>query len=83
MAKRTDEIDWRAYDAALKHRGSLTFWFSDETVEAWNATKTGPHAAISSTAASSRSWISHGLIATSTPRRPALGCEPQRNGEWR
>lgn len=41
MAKRTDEIDWRAYDAALKNRGSVTFWFSDEAIEAWKAKKTG------------------------------------------
>ena len=41
MAKRTDEIDWRAYDAALKHRGSVTFWFSDEAIEAWSAKRTG------------------------------------------
>ena len=41
MAKRTDEIDWPAYEAGLKRRGSVTFWFSDEAIEAWKAVKTG------------------------------------------
>src|SRR3954451_21239137 len=26
-----------AYDAALRHRGSLTVWFTDEAVAAWRA----------------------------------------------
>lgn len=27
--------NWTAYDAALRQRGSLTVWFSDEAVERW------------------------------------------------
>jgi hypothetical protein len=29
--------DWSAYDAALRQRGSLTVWFTDEAIEAWQA----------------------------------------------
>src|SRR4051812_31170247 len=29
--------NWPAYDASLRQRGSLTVWFSDEAVEAWEA----------------------------------------------
>src|ERR687884_648934 len=29
--------NWPAYDASLRQRGSLTVWFTDETVEAWTA----------------------------------------------
>src|SRR5215203_176254 len=29
--------NWRAYDASLRQRGSLTVWFTDEAVEAWKA----------------------------------------------
>ena len=29
--------NWREYDAALKRRGSLTVWFTDEAVQAWRA----------------------------------------------
>jgi DDE family transposase len=29
--------NWRAYDAALRQRGSLTVWFTDEAVAAWKA----------------------------------------------
>jgi len=28
-------INWRAYDASLRQRGSLTVWFTDEAIEAW------------------------------------------------
>lgn len=35
--------NWAAYDAALRQRGSLTVWFSDEAVERWQAeTRTTP-----------------------------------------
>jgi len=27
--------NWREYDKALKNRGSITFWFSKEAIEAW------------------------------------------------
>ena len=29
--------NWQEYDAALRARGSLTVWFSDEAVERWQA----------------------------------------------
>ena len=29
--------NWAAYDAALRQRGSLTVWFSDEAITAWAA----------------------------------------------
>src|SRR3954466_9527431 len=29
--------NWRDYDESLRRRGSLTVWFSDEAVEAWEA----------------------------------------------
>src|SRR5215210_1855763 len=29
--------NWREYDASLRQRGSLTVWFTDEAVQAWQA----------------------------------------------
>jgi hypothetical protein len=29
--------NWREYDAALRRRGSLTVWFTDEAIAAWRA----------------------------------------------
>jgi len=29
--------NWRAYDASLRQRGSLTVWFTDEAIEGWRA----------------------------------------------
>ena len=29
--------NWTEYDAALRQRGSLTVWFTDEAVAAWHA----------------------------------------------
>ncbi len=29
--------NWRAYDASLRQRGSLTVWFTDEAIAAWRA----------------------------------------------
>jgi hypothetical protein len=29
--------NWREYDAALRQRGSLTVWVTDEAVQAWRA----------------------------------------------
>src|SRR3954468_4097540 len=29
--------NWRAYEAGLRQRGSLTIWFSEEAVAAWRA----------------------------------------------
>ena len=28
---------WRAYDASLRQRGSLTAWFTDRAIEGWRA----------------------------------------------
>ncbi|OUL36029.1 hypothetical protein BV372_09030 [Nostoc sp. T09] len=34
--------NWNAYDAALKQRGSITFWVNEEIIEQWrNQQKTG------------------------------------------
>jgi hypothetical protein len=34
--------NWNSYDQALKQRGSITFWVSEEVVEQWrNEQKTG------------------------------------------
>ena len=34
--------NWQEYNAALKQRGSLTFWVSEEVIEQWlNEKKTG------------------------------------------
>src|SRR6187551_3712048 len=30
-------MNWKAYEAGLRQRGSLTIWFSDDAVEAWRA----------------------------------------------
>ena len=29
--------NWRAYDASLRQRGSLTVWFTEEAIRAWKA----------------------------------------------
>ena len=29
--------NWREYDAGLRQRGSLTVWFTDDAVQAWQA----------------------------------------------
>ena len=29
--------NWKAYDAALRQRGSLTIWFTEEAITAWKA----------------------------------------------
>jgi phage-related protein len=47
MSKSTSKTqyrirNWSEYDAALKQRGSLTFWISEEVIEGWlNREKTG------------------------------------------
>jgi hypothetical protein len=35
--QRHKVTNWSAYDAALRQRGSLTVWFSDEAIAAWRA----------------------------------------------
>lgn len=38
--------NWKEYDAALKQRGSITFWVSEEVIEQWNnREKTGKRGA--------------------------------------
>ena len=34
-------VDWAAYDKALKRRGSISFWMSDEAQKGWYAEATG------------------------------------------
>ena len=29
--------NWRAYDASLRQRGSLTVWFTDDAIKGWRA----------------------------------------------
>jgi len=31
--------DWEKYDEGFKNRGSLTIWFSEDSVAAWNHVK--------------------------------------------
>jgi hypothetical protein len=38
--QRHKVTNWPAYDASLRHRGSLTVWFSDDAIAAWRA---APH----------------------------------------
>ena len=35
--QRHKVTNWAAYDAALRQRGSLTVWFSEEVIAAWRA----------------------------------------------
>jgi hypothetical protein len=35
--QRHKVTNWRAYDASLRRRGSLTVWFTDEAIAAWRA----------------------------------------------
>ena len=37
LKQRHRVTNWAAYDAALRQRGSLTVWFSEETIAAWRA----------------------------------------------
>ncbi len=34
--KASEPIDWARYDKALVQRGSITFWFSEDVVQAWH-----------------------------------------------
>src|SRR4051812_23539765 len=47
IAKQKRKVtNWREYDASLRQRGSLTVWFTEEAVQAWQAeprtTRGGP-----------------------------------------
>jgi hypothetical protein len=35
--QRRKVTNWPAYDASLRQRGSLTVWFSDDAIAAWEA----------------------------------------------
>src|SRR4051794_8535130 len=38
IPKRSYKVtNWQAYEAGLRHRGSLTIWFTDEAIAAWRA----------------------------------------------
>ena len=38
IPKQQDRVtNWSEYDAALRQRGSLTVWFSEEAITAWQA----------------------------------------------
>src|SRR5882757_7416768 len=38
IPKQQDRVtNWSEYDAALRRRGSLTVWFTDEAIAAWRA----------------------------------------------
>src|SRR3954466_13150615 len=38
IAKQKHKVtNWREYDASLRQRGSLTVWFTDDAVQAWQA----------------------------------------------
>lgn len=39
MARKN--MNWAQYDQALKQRGSITFWISEDVADAWNAEPTG------------------------------------------
>jgi hypothetical protein len=35
--QRHQVTNWREYDAALRHRGSLTVWFTEAAIASWSA----------------------------------------------
>jgi hypothetical protein len=35
--RRYKVSNWQAYEAGLRQRGSLTIWFTDEAIAAWQA----------------------------------------------
>src|SRR5918993_5773362 len=38
IPRQTHKVtNWRAYDASLRQRGSLTVWFTTEAIDAWAA----------------------------------------------
>ena len=41
----SDKVDWAKYDESLKLRGSITFWLSDDIMEAWYAQPSGKRGA--------------------------------------
>ena len=49
-------VNWAEYDAALRQRGSLTVWFTEEAIAAWHA---GP-----------RRWRSHDRGPAPNPCTP-------------
>jgi len=65
-------MNWRAYDASLRQRGSLTVWFMDEALEAW---RVAPRAT-----PGGQPWFASGdLDGTHAPGRVPPGpCARQR-----
>ena len=54
-------MNWRAYDASLRQRGSLTVWFTEQAIEAWQAPpRTTP---------GGQPWYSHLAILTALTLR--------------
>jgi hypothetical protein len=37
--------NWREYDQALRHRGDITLWMSQDTIDAWTPPQTGKRGA--------------------------------------
>jgi hypothetical protein len=37
--------NWHQYDQALRHRGDITLWISQDAIDAWTAPKTGKRGA--------------------------------------
>ena len=58
-------VNWRDYDAALRQRGSLTVWFTDEAVEGWRAEPR--------TTAGGQAWYSPLAILTALTLRAVFG----------
>src|SRR5436305_6166845 len=57
--------NWPEYDCALVRRGSLTFWITEEAVEAWHAPATGERGA----------QPVYSPIAIETRQRPGLSTD--------
>jgi hypothetical protein len=73
--------NWEAYDAALKRRGSLTVWFTNEAVAAWRAeARTTPggqphHSAVAiTTALTLRTVFGLALRQTEGSSAPSSDC---------
>src|SRR5208337_3181220 len=66
--------NWRDYDTALRNRGSLTIWFTDEALAGWKAqprTTPGGPSGVSIGAAPERrvDWLDHANVGD-RPARP-------------
>src|ERR1700745_4289764 len=60
IPKQQDRVtNWSEYDAALRQRGSLTVWFTEEAIAAWTAEPR--------TTRGRQSWYSPLAILSATP----------------